>query len=608
MYIRYFKMLILALLATLLLAGCSSRESDVDKDYQTEDILSRFNADGKAWMSLEIPFANKTMTRGNNGTFDDGTDDEYKVKDAYILVFAGASESTAKFASAYQVTSLTPVTSEDEQITIKATISIDDANINTGDKLYVFVLLNNNSSAITTSTFPATSIAFADGTELTGGTSTYSAIANTTIGSYKDTNNYFLMTNARLADKNTIAANLFTLVEVPASLFYPTEDEALDNPAVHIHVERLAVKSSVVDGLEHDYVLGNSNITFKTADLKWALDNYNISSYLYRHLGAINYSRMVESNAVEAYSSKYPQVYRTYWCEDINYNSKNGLNYVSHADYMNYTNDQKTAFWHALSSSDYCAENTFDISHMQDDCTTSVLVRLSLNGGEDFYTTSVTGSDVIYQAPSTTISEEGTSAEQSFAPRRSSKVSSAKPIDEYLREWLMQTHSQLRQWVHDYAGGEARHLKIAVAGDKTTGLATATVTQTARTTGDGVTDFAKLGLDTYLANNIVIRYYYVGLCYYRVPIKHFGDELTPWASAPAMTGYTPTAAYGDSDASYLGRYGVVRNNWYQINIRRVTHVGSPIVPPLTQEADDQVEQLLNATLTINNWTSHNQDL
>lgn len=164
MYIRYFKMLILALLATLLLAGCSSRESDVDKDYQTEDILSRFNADGKAWMSLEIPFANKTMTRGNNGTFDDGTDDEYKVKDAYILVFAGASESTAKFASAYQVTSLTPVTSEDEQITIKATISIDDANINTGDSFYVFVLLNNNSSAITTSTFPATSIAFADGT------------------------------------------------------------------------------------------------------------------------------------------------------------------------------------------------------------------------------------------------------------------------------------------------------------------------------------------------------------------------------------------------------------------------------------------------------------
>ena len=593
-------MLILALLATLLSAGCTFHADDVDcEEFQTADILSRFNSEGKAWMSLEIPFANQSMTRAANGTFDDGTSDEYKVKDAYILVFAGASEQTATFASAYQATSLTPTTADDEQVTIKTTVCIDDANLNTGDELFLFVVLNNNSSAISTATFPATTVSFADGTVLTGGTSTFAALATTTIGSMNDADGYFLMTNACLATAATTSANLFTLAEVPASAFFPTEAEALASPAAHIHVERLAAKVGVDDALTYHYILGNSNITFETSDLQWALDNYNTSSYVYRHLTAVGYSRMVESTAIETYI---PLAYRTHWAEDINYTGKSGL-------------QRAHTGWTAIGQSDYCAENTFDVDHMQDDCTTGVLVCLRLNGGKDFYTTSVTGRDIIYQEPSTTISEEGTSAGESFAPRRSvgesrrsAYVSSAKPIDEYLREWLWQTNSAFRNWVDSYAAGETKYVKIDVAGDAATGLATATVTQQAQEDGAGVTAFAALDLDTYLASNIVIQYYRQGYCYYRVLIKHFGDELTPWASTPSMAAQTPAAAYGDDDAAYLGRYGVVRNNWYNIGIRRVTHVGSPIIPALTQHADDNIEQLLNATLTISGWTEHNQDL
>jgi hypothetical protein len=53
---------------------------------------------------------------------------------------------------------------------------------------------------------------------------------------------------------------------------------------------------------------------------------------------------------------------------------------------------------------------------------------------------------------------------------------------------------------------------------------------------------------------------------------------------------------------------MVRNNWYTISIRSVTHVGSPIIPPLTTNADDKVEQLLNAILVINSWETNNQIL
>jgi hypothetical protein len=577
---RYLRTLSLALLATLLLAGCSSHADDVSEEL-TPDILSRFNAVGKAWLTLDINLSDQNATRVV--TYDDGTAQEQAVKTLTLVLFHGTgAEDAMQVASTYEVGY---VAEPDGHVQLtshsKRTIQISSENLNTGDNLALLAIANASPTIAVGQTFAEVK------------SLTLSSVVNNISGT-----DYYVMTSSPLATKNDGTGTVSTLMPINSTKLYASETMAESNPAGQIYLERAAVKVTVDTDAGLDYhVAGNTDIDFSRADFWYSLFNYNTDYYLVRHF---NDSWLPYNASSTGYRFVEPVAltlgkYRTNWARDPNYDNGNAM-------------DAYFKPWNTMGISDYCAENTFDIAHMADVHTTSVVIALGLNGGEDFYTTSVTGSDVIYQAPSTTISEEGTSAEQSFAPRRSTKVSSAKPIDEYLREWLMQTHSQLRQWVSDYAGGEARHLKIAVAGDKTTGLATATVTQTARTTGDGVTDFAKLGLDTYLANNIVIRYYYVGLCYYRVPIKHFGDELTPWASAPAMTGYTPTAAYGDSDASYLGRYGVVRNNWYQINIRRVTHVGSPIVPPLTQEADDQVEQLLNATLTINNWTSHNQDL
>ena len=75
-----------------------------------------------------------------------------------------------------------------------------------------------------------------------------------------------------------------------------------------------------------------------------------------------------------------------------------------------------------------------------------------------------------------------------------------------------------------------------------------------------------------------------------------------------MSDNTTAVVYGGDAEKYLGRYGVVRNNWYNIKINSVTHVGSPIIPALTSDADDKVEQLLNATLQISGWEWHDQNL
>lgn len=593
------------LLAAVLMVACSDSQ---EPETPEVDILSRFNSEGKAWMSLQIPLGGQTMTRT---TFDDGSNDEWKVKDAYILIFAGANESAAKFASAYKVEYPTLNTSAYNQITATATITISDANINTGDKLYVFALLNNNSSAITTPSFPATSVAFANGgssVTLTGGSSAVSALNGITIGSIKDDDGYFLMTNATLAKANTPGADLQTLVEVPASYFFPTEAQAEANPAGHINVERLAVKTTVEDGLSVDNhkILGNGYATFESSDLMFALDNYNTPSFAYRHLSALSYQRFVESLPVEPY---YPLVYRTYWAEDANYSGNSGLVYRDHAH-------RNEILWSSFGESNpqYCAENTFDVSHMQDDCTTSVLVRLQLNNGRDFYTTSVTGSDIVFQLPGYTLEEQGTSASSSFARTRSDVVTydgtNTATIDEYLRQWLMETNSSFRNWVNTYAAGEVKHVVITLTNDAATGIATvSSVTQTARASGTtGATAFDALGLDSYFASNISLKYYASGYCYYRVLIRHFDDTQTPWASAATMTDNSTTQVYGGDATSYLGRYGVVRNNWYNISINSVTHIGSPIIPALTTDADDKVEQLLNATLSISGWEAHSQNL
>ena len=570
-------------------------------------------------------------------------------------MFAGTSESDATFASAYKVETPSLSLSTFEQMTATVTITIHDANLNTGNKLFPFVVVNNNTSCITAQSL--TSVTFANGgssVSLTGGSSTFADLANVTIANYVDGDGYFLMTNATLADGNTTSATLFHLPEMLPNYFFPTQSESRGNPAAHICVERLAAKTTVEDGITYSageaFILGNNYAKFASTDLSFALDNYNTKSYAYRHLSAVSYLRFVENTPVTPHA---PLVYRTYWGEDINYSSGSGLANTTYAAYLALTNEQKTAFWHTMGGDIYCAENTFDVANMQDDCTTSVLVRLQLNGGNDFYTTSVTGSDIVFQPPHTEISEEGTSASSSFSrkaedagttgateatgttgraevPTRSVVVtydgSVTATIDDYLRTWLVEQSSALRTWLRNYAGNEPKHLRITITNNSATGQATATLSQTAQTSGstgynkfetatDAYTETGGETLKAYLQSlldGLTLYYYQSGYCYYRVLIRHFDDTQKPWSSTAAMEDNTTLWVYGNGtdtyNNDYLGRYGMVRNNWYNITITSVTHIGSPIIPPLTTDADDKVEQLLNATLSISGWEAHDQNL
>ena len=71
-----------------------------------------------------------------------------------------------------------------------------------------------------------------------------------------------------------------------------------------------------------------------------------------------------------------------------------------------------------------------------------------------------------------------------------------------------------------------------------------------------------------MSNNL--KFYKDGINYFPVLIRHFGDDLVS-----AVGGY--------------GRYGIVRNNVYKLNIQQIKSPGEPIVPEIDPEDPDDKE-------------------
>lgn len=589
-YGHVYSLLLAVVLAAVVLTACGSEETLAEEPV---DILSRFNAEGKAWVCVDInlPFDNGD-TRAT--TFDDGTSEEWDVKKVTIVLFKGSSEANATCASTSDMTFTGPTTSSEPQIT--STVQVTSQNIEGGDNVFMLVVLNGTPT-------------------ITVG----QKLADLTITGIGDATYGFVMSNTPVSSKggstDPSGATVSTLVQVSPSFFQASESAAESNP-VQVFVERAAAKVTVKDGTSSKAILGNTTINFETSDLKWALDNYNTSCYLTRqfstswlgHNASSKGYRMVEQSPLLTAGS----LYRTYWGQDINYTSNASLTYAS---------DASSVTWKAMNANDYCAENTMDVAQMTDRNTTSVLVRLKLNNGKVFYTTSVTGSDVIFQEPGEGLEEEGTSASSSFVRTRSNFVTpdatnypNGITISSYLRQWLMQ-YDKVREWVDNYAGGDARFIEFTlVSGDvDKAGPVMFEASQTAQTISGSAGQTAWEALDVAtLLQGITVTQYPEGYCYYRVLIQHFGDDLMPWTSTSAMNKTDTKTVYGDGTAvnenAYLGRYGVVRNNWYNINITSVSHVGSPVIPPLTDYADDVVEQLINAKVVVSKWTVHEQEI
>lgn len=95
-----------------------------------------------------------------------------------------------------------------------------------------------------------------------------------------------------------------------------------------------------------------------------------------------------------------------------------------------------------------------------------------------------------------------------------------------------------------------------------------------------------------------------GINYYYVPIRHFDDTETPW-SADGKTISYPNA---DAEQNWLGRYGVLRNNWYVINVSGIEGFGSATIPDLKNNTDDDddLKEYISVKINVLSWAKRTQ--
>ncbi|MCH5231342.1 MAG: Mfa1 fimbrilin C-terminal domain-containing protein, partial [Muribaculaceae bacterium] len=118
-------------------------------------------------------------------------------------------------------------------------------------------------------------------------------------------------------------------------------------------------------------------------------------------------------------------------------------------------------------------------------------------------------------------------------------------------------------------------------------------------------DLAKVMDDLGVTSDAIeVDFYHNGHMYYAIPIRHFeGDDETPDLKDEENWSEWTTANY-KYDNKYTGRFGLVRNNWYDMQINSVTGFGTPGLPtPDPEDPDDPKDNkyYINASINILKW-------
>lgn len=591
-----------AVLAGLMLGSCSSSDDIAGNN-------TGFNETGKGYIniSLNLPTQGKNVSRAANDDTADGVADEYKVNDAALLLFAGANENDAVFQGAYNLDGLKKTDiSTNVQISTQLTKVQEISSVSATGKIYAFVLVNKGSNIVLGPDHTIT----VKGTAFNGKFSDFSQLK--VDGAFVKDN--LMMTNVPVVTKpgSTAFDDATVLTDVTSSIF-KTEAEAKANPAADVFVERVASKVTLgmtgtgtsTETLSAD---GATAKNFKYTLEGWNLANVNKSSYLVRQYdnswnslksdgsdfltGAVksafdaNPYRFAGINLIKTNKSSDPAAnkYRTYWGKDINYNTVDAPfasdPTVGDAD-LTLTKDATT----------YCYENTFDVKHQDVRNTTTAIVKMKITPdsytgtGGTFYIING-GKDVVYSL--TTAKTKVGNQFLAENPESSLKTTYFPTISEAGKISVSDVEFS------DEAG--------AVKFNKLVLTFTPTAGGTA-TTKD-VTDATVL---TALANNIKVVEYKGGYSYYNILIKHFGDELTPWnPSNKTAESYPGT----DNEKNWLGRYGVLRNNWYYLDITGVSRLGAATPEELDVKndptPDDNLKSYISVKINVLSWAKRTQ--
>lgn len=587
-------------------------------------------------LSINMPQTSGSGTRAND-SFNDGIPAEYHANDATLILFTGTSESAATVKGVYKMGKLVPQ-DEGGNITIKYNTVQQITNpASETEKLYAMVVLNESGLIEVSGTDGAESTLNGQNmtdmkfTDFTAATANY-LLTDTNLGAIANVSgSNFLMSNAPLANKqggttDPSSAAINTLVEVDPNNIYPSETAAKSGEATEITVERavakVTVKSTAPSGAVQDTEITDFTIN------GWTLCNTNKKSYFTRNVdcgtpswwgyqayGSTDY-RFIGSNAVYKTDDD-PAVsyYRTYWAKDPNYDS--------------YKSDEFDvvkgipASLNNLGTDAYCLENTFNVANQNQNQTTGVIVKATLT---------VKGAESDDNKSFFTLNGD-----------KSTIYTFAKMLEK-AKEFYLE-NADVKDACEDASTGLADDSKQLEASDLVVELTNSdgTTKVTLDGTGDAISAFTKAGNYTLtsiyvkdasaskfkngvpealkstnttlietIKNNVgTVSYYKNGEAYYYVLIRHFDETQTPWDAdklTAGLSGSYPDNYQGKTaEENWLGRYGVVRNNWYQVNVTGIAQIGDAEAPVIPGKPDDTREQWIKAEINVLSWAVRTQD-
>lgn len=565
----------LAVLAAMT-ASCSSNNDLVNGGNGSGE-----NESGASYASFSINLPTTRGTRADGDpTFDNGDANEYKVNDATLLLFKkDATTGKYQFKESVDLGNMEPWTSSSTdgitttaKLTAKLTAKITKAEVGSDKGYYALIILNNNSKTAAKIKEPTDDQTYEEWSK-------DDKKANAT--NYLKHDNGFFMANA----PKYVAGAPETLVEIKN--IYASKQQAENSTATTVYVERGLAKVSLASGSEKKHVdITKGNYKDDKVDITgWTLDVTNTKTYpvhvtdgLWADTWKTTTTPAATNDATmeRFHDTKLTEFPRVYWGLDPNYSK----DFATVADCEGEFKMATTADFKKgedAKKAQYCLENTFDIDHMVQGQTTRVLFSAKytpagFSDGETFY--KMGNSSQLWNADKVVAQIKAKAMEVlSEADETKVKVTLDAP-----------TNDLTKAGVHLVAAANVTHVGGAALEEvevdninKKLGFKKATATD------------AEVGLSTFES----------GVSYYIARVKHFGDELTKWEDG--------NATYNSNNANWLGRYGVLRNNWYELSVNSVSGPGYPDVPKVNpKDPDDENWQYINVSVKILSWAKRTQ--
>ena len=551
-------------------ASCSSNNDLVNGGNGSGEVE---NGTAYASFKINLPTTSGTRAAGDpQGTpdFNEGTAAEYEVKNGTILIF----DKDGKFVESADLGTMNPwtdVTESGVTTAAIATVKLTKVSVSGTDKYKALVLLNNNTADDVNKkvTLP------------TASTDTYAKwskdLSKVNAVNYAKTDGIF-MANAPMYKGTTTEPT--TLVDIKG--VYASPEEAQAKPATTIYVERGLAKVTMKDFKTGGYSIGGGTYDGATVKIeKWQLDVTNKSTYPVHQIGGLSSATTGFADIWKTdrfYDGTSTAFQRVYWGVDPNYNDAQYLDLAKCKTAFNMIKNKEVTGDAGEANPQYCLENTFDLDNMMQGQTTRVVFKAV------FTPKGFTGTEkTFYKIGNNT----DIWTEANLETQIHTVAVTAMGITDAAEQKLYKV--KLDATKNNISGEAGQHLvkaeNITYTGEGESKVKEEVVN--AINDKLGLSDAA--GISTYLN----------GEAYYIARIKHF-NELTPWKAGEA---------YSTDNGKYLGRYGVLRNNWYELSVNSVSGLGYPDVPEVKPNLpDDENDRYINVSVKILDWAKRSQDV